>query len=253
VADVLTARADELGIPLWRPGRDYVYESSDVRPFCYAGPEGARVSLGAAEGVVGGGEGSAAASGGLSLAGHYQRANAALACALLQAAAGRGIPVELEHVGQGLRSARWPARLEVVARAPLVLLDGAHNPHAARALGHALPALVGRRPVQLVFAAMNDKDHAAMLRELLPLAAGVHFCAVESPRAAAPEELASAARGLGREGCAVHRSVREALQVARTAAGADGCVLCCGSLYLAAEVYAALRGRPAARMPSERM
>src|SRR5437879_19843 len=146
VADVLAARAQELGIPLWRPGRDYVYESSDVRPFCYAGPEGARVSLGAGEGVVGGGEGSAAASGGLSLAGHYQRANAALACALLQAAAGRGIPVELEHVGQGLRSARWPARLEVVARAPLVLLDGAHNPHAARALGHALPALVGRRP-----------------------------------------------------------------------------------------------------------
>ena len=81
----------------------------------------------------------------------------------------------------------------------------------------------------------------------------VHFCAVESPRAAAPEELAAAARELGRGGCALHASVGEALQAARAEAGADGCVLCCGSLYLAAEVEAAFRGRPAARMPSERM
>jgi len=251
-ADVLQARADELGIPLWRPGRDYRYESSDVRPFCYAGPDGARVSLRAGEGVVGDSAASAA-PGGLSLAGHHQRANAALACALLQAAASRGVPVEPEHVREGLRTARWPARLEVVARAPLVLLDGAHNPHAARAVAQALPAIVGRRPVQLVFAAMNDKDHAAMLRELLPLAAGAHFCSVESPRAAAPEELASAARRLGYERCAVYPTVREALEGARGAAGMDGCVLCCGSLYLAAEVEAALRGRTVARMPSERM
>jgi dihydrofolate synthase / folylpolyglutamate synthase len=254
VAEVLERRADELGIRLWRPGRDYRYESSDVSPFCYAGPDGARISLGAGEGVVGkGDDGASTASGGLSLAGHHQRANAAMACALLQSAAGRGVPVRPEHVRVGLRSARWPARLETVARAPLVLLDGAHNPHAARALAHALPALAGRRPVQLVFAAMNDKDHVAMLRELLPLAAGVHFCAVESPRAAAPEELASAARSLGREGCAVHPGVSDALRAARAAAGPDGCVLCCGSLYLAAEVQAALRGRSAARTPSERM
>src|SRR6266852_6380030 len=186
VAGVLQARARELGIPLWRPGRDYVYESSDVRPFCYAGPDGARVSLDA-----------------LALPGHHQRGNAALACALLQAAAGRGLPVGLEHVREGLRTARWPARLEVVAERPLVLLDGAHNAHA--------------------------------------------------PRAAAPEQLAALARGLGRESCAVYLAVREALQAAREAAGPDGCVLCCGSLYLAAEVQAALRGRPAARMPSERL
>jgi dihydrofolate synthase/folylpolyglutamate synthase len=235
-ADVLQARARELGIPLWRPGRDYVYESSDVRPFCYAGPDGARLSLDA-----------------LALPGHHQRGNAALACALLQAAAGRGLPVGLEHVREGLRTARWPARLEVVAERPLVLLDGAHNAHAARAVAHALPALAGGRPVQLVFAAMEDKDHAAMLRELLPLAAGAHLCAVESPRAAAPEQLAAAARGLGGGTCAVYPTVREALQAARAAAGPDGCVLCCGSLYLAAEVQAALRGRPAARMPSEQL
>jgi dihydrofolate synthase / folylpolyglutamate synthase len=236
-SEVLQARAEELGIPLWRPGRDYVYESSDVRPFCYQGPGRFRVGLDAGE---------------LALQGHHQRGNAALACALLQAAAERGLPVRPEHAREGLRTARWPARLESVAHRPLVLLDGAHNPHAARALAHALPGLAGGRPVQLVFAAMSDKDHAAMLRELLPIAGRVHLCAVDSPRAAAPEQLAGVARELGAD-FATYRSVGEALRAARAEAGPDGCVVCCGSLYLAAEVAAALGGRSPGWMPSERL
>jgi len=240
-AEALRSRAEALGVTLWRPGRDYVFESSDARPFCYAGPDGFRVAL--AEGT----------GSGLALLGHYQRGNAALACALLQAAAGRGLPVREEHVRQGLRTARWPARLEEVAQRPLVLLDGAHNPHAARALAHALPAVAGGRPVQLVFAAMSDKDHAAMLRELLPVAARLHLCAVDSPRAEPPERLAALVGELGPTSHAVYPSVREALRAAREEAGPDGCVLCCGSLYLAAEVAAALGGRSPGWMPSERL
>ena len=253
VAAVLQARADELEIPLWRPGRDYVYESSDVRPFCYSGPGGFRVSPGAGEGGVEGSGDDPLSESGLALLGHHQRANAALACAVLQVAARRGLPIRPEHVREGLRTARWPGRMEVVARDPLVLLDGAHNPHAAHALARALPAIAGGRPVQVVFGAMADKDHAGMLRELLPAAAGVHLCAVESSRAARPEELASVAAGLGARHCAVYPAVPEALRAARAAAGREGCVLCCGSLYLAAEVRAALDGRPADRMPSERL
>jgi dihydrofolate synthase/folylpolyglutamate synthase len=298
-ADALAARAAELGIPLWRPGRDYVFESRDVGPFCYAGPRGFRVSLGEREEVVGeSGEditrrradeaAALRASGGLALLGHHQRGNAALACALLQVAADRGVPVRPEHLRSGLRTARWPGRLEVLAEAPLVVVDGAHNVHAARALARAAAGMFGGRAVQLVFAAMNDKDHAGMLRALLPLAAGVHLCAIESPRAAPPEQLAAlvrelapqiCARGLQtssamahpaargpqicadpaasprREAqtCAVHGNVAEAVQAARVAARRGGAVLCCGSLYLVAEVEAALRGGPVARMPSERL
>jgi dihydrofolate synthase / folylpolyglutamate synthase len=273
-AEVLARRAAELGIPLWRPGRDYVYESRDVRPFCYEGPEGFRVSLpqtrevtgttrsgtswttNEIEQVTGPIEAPLAFGSGLALAGHYQRSNAALACALLQVATGRGVPVTADHLRMGLRSARWPGRLEIVAERPLVIVDGAHNVHAAHALARALPGVVGRRPVQLVFAAMGDKDHAGMLRELLPLARAVHLCAVDSPRAAPPEELAAIARKLGADVRAVHRSVADALSAARAAALAGkqpGAVVCCGSLYLVAEVEAAGGGRPAVRMPSERL
>lgn len=219
-ARVLEGRARELGIPLLRPGRDYRFESRDVRPFCYQGPRWA------------------VRAGDLALQGHHQRTNAALACALLEASL---LPLEPRHVEQGLARATWPGRLERIGE---VYLDGAHNPHAARALAHAMPTLLGGRPLRLVFGALQDKDAAAMLRELAPLAASVHFCAPDSPRAVPPRELALLWPG------AVHARVGEALQAAR---GEGGAVLVCGSLYLVGEARAALTGNELARMPSERL
>ena len=218
-AQVLQRCADAAGVPLWRPGRDYRFESRDVRPFCYAGPRW----------VVRAGD--------LALAGHHQRTNAALACALLEAS---GL-VEARHAEEGLRTVRWPGRLE---RFGDVYVDGAHNPHAAHALADAMGPLLAGRPLRLVFGALQDKDAAAMLRELAPLAASVHYCAPDSPRAVPPPELARLHPG------AVHGSVLGALSAARSE---GGIVLCCGSLYLAGEARALLLGEAKQRMPSERL
>jgi dihydrofolate synthase/folylpolyglutamate synthase len=125
-----------------------------------------------------------------------------------------------------------------------VWVDGAHNPHAAAALARSLPELAQGRPVRLVFGALQDKDVAAMLRELTPQIASVHYCAPDSPRALLPEELAKLHPGQ------VHRSVAEALAAAQRE---GGLVLCCGSLYLVGEVRQALQGSERARMPSERL
>jgi dihydrofolate synthase/folylpolyglutamate synthase len=234
-AQVLQRRASELGIALWRPGRDYRFESRDVRPFCYQGPRWA------------------VRAGDLALQGHHQRTNAALACALLEAAAQGGLRVEPRHVEDGLRTARWPARLE---RFGNVLVDGAHNPHAANALARALPAL-GTGKVHLVFGALQDKDAGAMLRALLAVCASMHFCAPDSPRALRPEALAAICAGAvnpdGEVRAFVHASPAQALEGARQAAGAGGTVLCCGSLYLAAEVRALLLGEERTPMPTERL
>src|SRR3954471_2305070 len=143
-ARVLEARALSLGIPLWRPGRDYRFESRDEQPFCYQGPAWTVRSEPA-------------------LAGRHQRANAALACALLEAS-GLCTPRDAEA---GLRSAAWPARLERIGD---VLLDGAHNPHAMRALARAIPPLLRGRRLRVVFGALQDKDVAAMLAALAPVA-----------------------------------------------------------------------------------
>ena len=233
-AGVLEGRARDLGIPLWRPGRDYRFESRRAREFCYQGPSGFCVRP----------------PGPLSLAGSHQRTNAALCCALLEAAASRGLRVAERHLSHGLVHARWHARLETVARDPLVLVDGAHNGHATRALSRSLPEILRGRPLHLVIAAMEDKDHAALLRPLVPLARTLHFCAANSPRAADPGVLAAAS---GRRDAQVHPSAAAALEAGRAAAGREGVVLCCGSLSLAAEVGAALAKRAPASMPSERL
>jgi dihydrofolate synthase/folylpolyglutamate synthase len=234
-AAVLQRRARELEIPLWRPGRDYRFESRTDREFCYQGPTGFTVRP----------------PGPLALAGAHQRANAALSCALLEAARTRGLRIAEGDAQNGLLQARWHARLETVARDPLVVVDGAHNGHATRALSRSLPEILQGRPLHLVVAAMEDKDHAALLRPLLPLARTLHFCAMGSPRAADPRALAAAS---GRSDAQVHPSTAAALEAGRAAAACTGgVVVCCGSLYLAAEVGAALAKRAPAFMPSERL
>ena len=216
-ARVLEDRARSLGIPLWRPGRDYRFESREGEPFCYAGPTWTvRAEPG--------------------LAGHHQRANAALACALLEAS---GL-CAARDAEAGLRSATWPARLE---RFGNVYVDGAHNSHAARALARALPPLLNGRPLRLVFGALQDKDAAGMLAALAPLAESIHYCPVDSPRALPPEELVRIHPG----------KAYPTLAAALAAAGATACILCCGSLYLAGEARALLLGQEREKMPSERL
>jgi len=221
-ARVLQERADQLGISLWRPGRDYRFESREDSAFCYSGP---RWTVRAEP----------------ALAGAYQRANAALACALLEAS---GL-CEARDAEAGVASASWPGRLE---RFGDVYVDGAHNPHAARALARALPALLRGRPMHLVFGALRDKDVKGMLDALAPLAHSIHYCAPDSPRAVPPEELARIHPG------EAHRAVASAIAEARQAAARrPGVVVCCGSLYLAGEVRSLLRGEARVGMPTERL
>jgi len=217
-AEVLQRCAEEMRVRLWRPERDYRFESREGEAFWYAGPAWkvrARPAL----------------------AGHHQRANAALACALLEAS---GL-CEARDAEQGLRSTRWPARLEQFGN---VYVDGAHNPHAARAIAQALPPLLRGRPLRLVFGALEDKDAAAMLDALAPLARSIHYCPPDSPRALPPESLARLWPGQ------VHRNAAAALGAARNETGV---VLCCGSLYLAGETRALLLGERRSEMPSERL
>jgi dihydrofolate synthase/folylpolyglutamate synthase len=180
-------------------------------------------------------------AGDLALAGHHQRTNAALACALLEAS---GLAVEPRHAEQGLVTATWPGRLERFGK---VWLDGAHNPHAAAALARTARQLFAHQLLSLVFGALQDKDAGAMLRELGPLAKRVHYCAPDSPRAIAPERLAQLWPG------EVHRTAGDALRAAQREAGERGVVLCCGSLYLAGELRALLLRKDRSSMPTERM
>ncbi|MGI8802662.1 MAG: glutamate ligase domain-containing protein, partial [Solirubrobacteraceae bacterium] len=137
-----------------------------------------------------------------------------------------------------------PGRFQVLdgPAPPVTVLDGAHNPDGARALAESLPEFLGGRPLHVVVSILDDKDAAAMLAALLPLASRLVCTAAANPRALPPATLASLARQLGAgptfedDGAAeVEPDPRRALALAR-AGGPDAVVLATGSLYLVADL-----------------
>jgi dihydrofolate synthase/folylpolyglutamate synthase len=101
----------------------------------------------------------------LCAAGGFQRRNFALARAAAEAFLGELDPARVAGVAATLTV---PGRLERVAEAPPAFLDAAHNPDGAAALAEGLSELAGDRPVVACFAALGDKDAAAMIRALAP-------------------------------------------------------------------------------------
>ncbi|MGH9491113.1 MAG: glutamate ligase domain-containing protein, partial [Terriglobales bacterium] len=127
----------------------------------------------------------------------------------------------------------WPGRLEKVAAAPDIYLDGAHNPAAARVLA-AFLADTGWRPV-LVFGAMRDKAIGEMAEVLFPRARAVILTATAHPRALSPGALESEVGGYAPQSetapdlaAAMARARVLALEASPAAP-----VLVAGSLYLA--------------------
>ncbi len=134
-----------------------------------------------------------------------------------------------------------PGRLQVVAEQPLTVLDGAHNPDAARALRAAIPEVFGSRPPALVLGVLEDKDASSMLRTLLPLCARAWFTAPPSGRALPPAALQSQARQLGFEETECEPRPARALAAAQDWAGShEAGVLATGSVYLVGDLLAAL-------------
>jgi dihydrofolate synthase/folylpolyglutamate synthase len=173
------------------------------------------------------------------LPGAHQRDNALVALRLLEEAHAAGLAVELGAAAAAFGATRWPGRLErVVARGrPPLLLDGAHNPAAARALA---AYLAGEPPFVLLFGVMADKDVEAMSRILFPLARAVVLTRAPSDRAAAPAEIARRAGPAARD-AAAEDDPRRALALAVRLAPPGGQVVVAGSLYLVGEVTRILR------------
>lgn len=181
----------------------------------------------------------------LGVPGIFQRDNFTLATAAaetlldgLDAAAVRRAAAEVEI----------PGRLEIVDTEPLTLLDGAHNPAAMRALVASLPPIVGERSLVTVISALDDKDFAAMVAELLPRCAHL-VCTRSSHRRAVPaHELAQQCRrydvgSIARDSAPGRRlkiwsepDPFAALSLGRKLTGSRGALLVTGSLYLLSDL-----------------
>lgn len=175
----------------------------------------------------------------LSLSGMYQRRNAAVALAALEAAEA-ALPVAERAIRHGLATARWPGRLEVALSRPLVILDGAHNLEGVKALVAELRRRLGKRKARVLFGVMRDKNWGPMLAALSRAAREIVFCRVPMERSAAPEELAQAAGA--RLAARVIERPDEALAFLFQTAAPDDAIVITGSLYLLGAVQPCLAG-----------
>ena len=157
----------------------------------------------------------------LPLAGEHQWGNLAVAWAAIQALGERGFPVTRRQFARGVEGLRWPARLEVVAAHPWVVLDCAHNVPSLRALAAALPVTLRYRRLVLVYGLSADKEIEAATAEIAPLADVVVLTQALTQRALWVSELAKATWSLWRPAPHVTWTVEEALQQARALADVE--------------------------------
>jgi len=187
-----------------------------------------------------------AAAPAVALAGAHQRRNAAAALAALDQLEAIGVVrVPAAARARALAEVRHPGRFEVIdaAGAPRIILDGAHNPHGARALAEVL-AERGERPV-LVAAVSADKDVAGIAAALAPAVRAVIATRYQQERSLPPADLAARFRAAAGPGGAPPVEEEPDLPAALAAARRlGGTILVAGSLFLVGEARVLLLGAP---------
>jgi dihydrofolate synthase/folylpolyglutamate synthase len=172
------------------------------------------------------------------LAGRHQAQNAALAIGALEALSPTGVPHTV--VERGLAQVTWPGRLEVVHEEPLVVMDGAHNAHAASALRETLVELLEGRRIHLLMGMSSEKSVEGVGEPLGQIAASATCTKSRHPRAMDPTMLA---RRLGAFCPDVHvmSDAADAYTYLLNAVAPSDAIVVTGSLYLVGELRAALR------------
>lgn len=181
------------------------------------------------------------------LKGRHQIVNAGTAVTVaLNLLAERG-PRMQQILEEGLMSATWPARLELLGPGPLsqfageaaeLWLDGGHNPAAAAALAQSMADIEDRvpRPLHVIVGMLRSKDAAGFFSHFKGLAEWVATVPLPGEHSFhAPDELARIAQAAGLP-AEPAQDVPHALSLSRQRGTAPPRILICGSLYLAGQV-----------------
>jgi dihydrofolate synthase/folylpolyglutamate synthase len=174
----------------------------------------------------------------IALAGRHQKQNAALAIAALRAVK---IDVDESAIVHGLASIEWPGRFQRWDERTII--DGAHNPAAARMLAETWLEMFVNQRATLVLAVLSDKNLRGICEALVPISKFVVLPKIRSDRAADPDALVKVFADIVPSlPCSITPSVGEALDLAQAKSNP---ILMTGSLHFAGEVLAHLRGEPA--------
>ncbi len=178
----------------------------------------------------------------LPLVGRHQLDNAATAIvACEELSAKRAIELTSAHVREGLANVAWPARIEVLKKAPLVIIDGAHNGDSAKRLAAALHEHFSLPRATILFGTLSGKDVEAMAAAIAPIADAVFVAAWDSARAADPRASADFFRSHDLPVTAFG-DFAQAYEAAAAHAGTRGAIVAFGAIAFVAQVREYLLG-----------
>lgn len=178
----------------------------------------------------------------ITLAGSYQILNAALALEGVEELRRLGYHLTDEQVRQGLYRAVWRGRFTLLSKNPAVIIDGAHNPGAAKELKHSLDLYFKGKDLYYIFGVFQDKDYQEVIRLTAPLAK--HIITVQTPgnpRALPANELKEAVQAVNpsvEAAQSIQEAVKKSLQLAKN----EDAIIIFGSLSFLGEAEKAVKG-----------
>jgi len=223
----LIDHANAVGADLWLFGRDFNY-NGDKQQWNFAGRTQRRNSLAYP-----------------SLRGANQLLNASAVLAALEALRDV-LPVSAQEVRTGLVMVDLPGRFQVMPGRPTVVLDVAHNPHAAATLSQNLDNMGFHAYTYAVFGSMLDKDIEGVVEQLKGKVDHWYVCDLPLPRAASALQLkekviAAGALADPEKTVATYNSPEEAYADAVSKAGENDRIVVFGSFLTVAGVLRARR------------
>ena len=166
----------------------------------------------------------------ISLIGRHQLRNAAVAVEAAMLLKDKGWSVSEADIRRGLEAARWPGRMEIMSRDPVLIIDGAHNPEGAAVLRKTLDEYFPERPLTFIVGVAADKDYRTMLETALPGCRKVITVTIPSQRALPAAELAGHASRYCND-VMISDTIEGAIKTGMGTAGPDDVICAFGSLY----------------------
>ncbi len=169
------------------------------------------------------------------LFGEHQAQNCGVALTLLDTIKSRGLAVDDQTAMSGLSDVRLLGRMQMIAEAPRILVDGAHNAASIDALMRAIGQHITYDSMIVIFACNRDKDIPGMIRRIQLGADKIIFTTAGLPRSADPNELAAEYVERSGKMAQVAADLDEAMRIATSAITREDLICITGSFYIVAE------------------
>ncbi len=176
----------------------------------------------------------------LPLLGSYQLKNVQNVLTAIDLLNQKGFPISEKAVSEGLKNVKWPARFELVAKDPVIICDGGHNPEGVDSAIESVKMYFPEEKLILVSGVMADKDYLYMAKKMAEISKHVFCITPNNPRALKGSEYAKvfASLNISAEDAATpEAAIKKAVQMAKKE---NQAILCLGSLYMYGEIISAL-------------